>query len=135
MPTASVMIETSLTPALLESGYERLSEGVYKAVWSTVEVGHFVYVFDNPRNLDEPNRRHTLSGDFGMRNGVAERFSCRAIRAYCGEIFKLFNCAEPTSCTMRFTFARLEPLGWPISPPGLSGMELAKSPSGDFIKD
>jgi hypothetical protein len=126
MPAASVMIETSITPALVESGYERLSEGVYKAVWSTVEVEHFVYVFDSPRNLDEPNRRHTLSGDFGMRNGVAERFSCRAIRAYGGEIFRLFNCAEPTSCAMRFSFARLEPLGWPISRPGLSGKELAE---------
>ena len=120
MPTASAMIETHLTPALFESGYERVSEGVYKAVWSTVEVEHFVYAFDSSRNPDDPNGRHTLSGDFGMRNGVAERFSCRAIRTYGGEIFRLFNCAEPTSCAMRFSFARLEPSGWPVSRPGLS---------------
>jgi len=123
MPTASAMIETHLTPALFESGYERVSEGVYKAVWSTVEVEHFVYAFDSSRNPDDPNGRHTLSGDFGMRNGVAERFSCRAIRTYGGEIFRLFNCAEPTSCAMRFSFARLEPSGWPVSRPGLSAAE------------
>jgi hypothetical protein len=126
MPTASAMIETSVTPALLESGYEHLGEGVYKAVWSTVEVEHFVYAFDSPRDQDDPNRRHTLSGDFGMRNGVAEQFSCKAIRTHGGEIFRLFNCAESTSCAMRFSFARLEPLGWPISGPGLSGIGIAK---------
>jgi hypothetical protein len=116
----SAIIETSVHPALVDTGYERLHKGVYKALWSTVEVEHFIYLFEDPK------RKDIFTGDFGIRNLVAERFSCDAIRAYGGEIFKLFKCAELTDCTMRFSFARLDPSGWPIHLTGHSGEEVGE---------
>jgi hypothetical protein len=125
-PTVAELIETSVNPVLLDVGYERVDEGAYRALWSTLDVEHFIYIVGDLRDFDDPKRSDTLTGDFGIRNPVAERFSCNAIHAYGGEIFRLFKCAEPTSCAMRFSFARLEPSRWPILRPGLSGKELGE---------
>jgi hypothetical protein len=119
-PTVAELIEASVNPVLLDVGYERVDEGVYRALWSTLDVEDFIYIFGDVRDFDDIKRRDTLTGDFGIRNPVAESFSCNAIHAYGGEIFRLFKCAEPTSCAMRFSFARLEPSRWPILRPGLS---------------
>jgi hypothetical protein len=126
MPLVPAAIEAYVNPALRDAGYECVDKGVYRALWSTVEVEHFIYVFGNPRSFDDPKRTDTVSGDFGIRNSVAEAFSCNAIHTYGGEIFNLFKCAEPTSCAMRFSFGRLEPSGWPILRPLLSGKELGE---------
>jgi hypothetical protein len=115
-PAVSGVIEA----VLFDVGYERLGEGVYKALWSTIEVEHFLYVSSDPKG------RGIVSGDFGIRNDVAEAFSCNAIHAYGGEIFKLFKCAEPTTCAMRFSFGRLEPRGWPIRRAIFSGKEVGE---------
>jgi hypothetical protein len=131
---ASAIIEDSVHPVLVNAGYECLNERVYKAFWSTMEVEHFIYILDDPRDLDDPKRRDILTGDFGIRNAVAEAFSCDAIHAYGGEIFKFFRCAEPTSCAMRFSFSRLEPSGWPIPFPGYSSRELSER-FRDFITE
>jgi hypothetical protein len=116
--TISTIIETSVHPALVDTGYERLHEGLYKGLLIAGEVEHFIYLFE------DPGRKDILTGDFGIRNVIAETFSCNAIRAYGGEVFKSFKCAEPTSCMMRFSFARLEPSGWPIHLPDLPAKEV-----------
>jgi hypothetical protein len=125
-PTVAEIMEASVNPALLDVGYERVDEGVYRALWSTLDVEHFIYIFGDLRDFDDPKGMGALTGDFGIRNPVAERFSCNAIHAYGGEIFRLFKCAEPTSCAMRFSFAGLEPSQWPIPHPGLSGEEFGE---------
>jgi hypothetical protein len=70
---------------------------------STDEVEHFVSLGGDPK------RGYVLVGDFGIRNALAEIFSCNAIRTYGGELFKSFKCAEPASCMMRFPFSQIEP--------------------------
>jgi hypothetical protein len=125
-PTLAEMTEASVNPVLLDGGYECVGEGVYRALWSTLDVEHFIYIFGDLGDLDDPERRDTLTGDFGIRNQVAEAFSCNAIHAYGGEIFRLFKCAEPTSCAMRFSFARLEPSRWPIPRRDFLGKEIAE---------
>jgi hypothetical protein len=114
--TVSGVIEA----VLFDVGYERLGKGVYKACWSTNEVEHFLYV------SRDPNRSDVVSGEFGIRNRVAEAFGCNAIHAYGGEIFKLFKCGEPTTCAMNFSFGRLEPRGWPIRCASFSGKEVGE---------
>jgi hypothetical protein len=123
---ASKFLETSARPILVDLGYEYLDEGVYKALWSTVEVEHFIYLFE------EPKTKARFVGDFGIRNSVSEAFSCNAIHTYGGHLLQLFKCGEPTSCSMRFSFARLEPADWPIPFPCFSGKELGQH-LHDFI--
>jgi hypothetical protein len=97
------IIDSLAVPILQGYGYQLINDGVYRAIWSTVEVEHFIY-------LHEPQRVTSYFGaDFGIRNFMAEVFSCNVIHAYGGELLKLFRCAEPTSCAMRFSFARLKP--------------------------
>lgn len=98
----SKMIDLLAVPMLRRYGYELINEGVYRATWSTAEVEHFIYLFNSPKVAS------CVGADFGIRNLIAEVFSCNVIHAYGGEIFKLFRCAEPTSCAMRFSFTRLE---------------------------
>jgi hypothetical protein len=106
MPTG---VDKVAAPVLREAGYEHVDEGVYKAVWSTAEIEHFVYLKELTKSAGY------VSADFGIRNVKAEVFGCNIIHAYGGEIFSSFNCAEPTFCAMRFGFARLDPTGWPKS--------------------
>jgi hypothetical protein len=105
----STKVDSIAAPALRDAGYEYIQGGIYKALWSTTEVEHFIYI----RELEKsPGHIHA---DFGIRNVKAEVFSCNTIHAYGGEIFSLFKCSEPTSCAMRFGVGRLEPTSWPMS--------------------
>jgi hypothetical protein len=105
----STKVDSIAAPALRDAGYEYVQGGIYKALWSTMEVEHFIYI----RELEKIAGH--IHADFGVRNFKAEVFSCNIIHAYGGEIFSLFKCAEPTSCVMRFGVGRLEPTRWPIS--------------------
>jgi hypothetical protein len=104
----SAAIDKVVGPFLAEAGYARLRAGVYRAGWSTKDVEHFVYVFV----VQKVGR--TLKCDFGIRNRIAERFSCDAIRTYGGEPFRQFKCAEPDSCAMCFSFSGLDRSDWHI---------------------
>jgi hypothetical protein len=113
---------------LVDAGYERVDEFAYKAIWSTPEVEHFIYL------IEEQKKKNYLTGDFGIKNSLAEAFSCDSIHIYGGDIFKCFRCAEPTTCAMRFSFARLEPSAWPMTLAGLSETEFAQR-LRDFINN
>jgi hypothetical protein len=63
-PTVAELIEASVNPVLLDVGYERVDEGVYRALWSTLDVEHFIYIFGDLRDFDDLKRRDTLTGDF-----------------------------------------------------------------------
>jgi hypothetical protein len=118
MMTKVSAITEALHPLLVDAGYVCLDECVYKAISSGRQVEHFIYFFKDHKRPD------MLWGDFGIRNELAEAFGCNVIRAYGGELFKFFKCGEPTSCTMRFSFARLELSGWPLPLSSLSGNQL-----------
>jgi hypothetical protein len=122
-------IEASIDPALVEAGYARLQEGIYRAVWSTTEVEHLLYVFPDYKWKD------LLTGDFGVKNRIAENFSCNAIRTYGGELFKTFRCGESDSCTMRFSFGMLEPSAWPIRFSAIPHSELGRSELGGHFRN
>jgi hypothetical protein len=117
MASASRKVEGLLAPVFSRAGYKQVDASVYKALWSTDEVEHFIYLFENMKagsNLLKP--------DFGIRNPGAEAFSVHSIRKYGGELFSIWKHNEATSCTMGFSFARLEPASWPAS--NLSGQRL-----------
>jgi hypothetical protein len=101
-------IDSFAPPVLLDAGYADLGDGVYKAIRSSREVEHFIYIY---RDL---KREYMLSGKIGIRNEDAEVFSCNSIRSYGGELFQLFKCGEPTTCAMRFSFDQLDGSGWPL---------------------
>jgi hypothetical protein len=56
------IFESSLNSILLDAGFERLYECVYKAIWSTEDIEHFIYVYKDLK------RGHMLVGDFGIKN-------------------------------------------------------------------
>src|SRR5437879_5322045 len=128
MAKASPRLETAVTPELEGLGYKKIDASVYKAVWSTDDVEHFVYLSENKKIT------LVLSADFGMRNPEAEAFSVRSIRTYGGELFKVWEHTETTSCAMRFSFGRLQPENWPIQVRNFSSLQIARQLSA-FIAD
>jgi hypothetical protein len=120
------LIDDWVHPILVDNGYARVDECIHKATWGSSSVEHFIYISELQKSKD------TITGEFGIRNEVAEVFSCNAIRAYGGELFKVFKCGEPTSCAMRFSFAKLEPSGWPVHLASISGKALGNR-FHDFI--
>jgi hypothetical protein len=72
---SSAHLEASIGPVLLEAGYKQLDKFVYKAIWSSADVEHFIY-------LDESGKRKGIfAGRFGIRNPDAEAFKCRSYSA------------------------------------------------------
>jgi hypothetical protein len=126
MTKISSIIEDWVDPILVENGYACIDECVYKATWGSSSVEHFIYLSELQKSKD------MITGEFGIRNYVSEVFSCNAIRAYGGEIFKEFKCGELTSCAMRFSFAKLEPSRWPVHFASISGKLLGQR-FHDFI--
>ena len=64
-------------------------------------------------------KRPYVSDDVGIRNDLAEAFSCKAIHRYGGEIFQHFKCGEPATCSMRVQFGKLDSSIWPVHATGL----------------
>jgi hypothetical protein len=126
-----VLVDTGFKRAQkypIDTGFKRVQQYVYKAPWSTQEIGHFVYLGEGLKRTD------VLVGNFGIRNDLAEIFSCNAIHTYGGELFKSFKCAEPASCMIRFDFSRIEPARWPMLVSSLSESEVGECVR-DFIRE
>jgi len=98
-------IEQHVTQALFEAGYEHLGNLIYKYVCGSDVIERFIYIAHNSRGLNE------LSGTVGVRNGLAETFSCEAIRKYGGQLFQQFS---PITCINIVNFAKLNDAGWPL---------------------
>jgi hypothetical protein len=113
-------IEAAIDPVLFDNGYVRVQNDVYRAQWSNDEVEQFLYI---NKDLKHGN---TLVGRFGVRNDVAEIFSCNAIRTYGGNNFKLFKCGEQVGCTMSFSCYQIDPGHWPIHLSNLSESQIGK---------
>src|SRR4051794_36754305 len=95
--------DESLIERAMQAGqYIRISKYVYKAVWSTSEVEHFVYI-------DIVNRRtEYLSGRFGLRNPDAEVFSISCLRKYGNELLRKYvRHNSKIDYTMNYDFAQL----------------------------
>src|SRR5262249_32628055 len=79
--------------ALEDAGYERIDPRkprddypgmdvfIYKALWSTREVEHFIFF------SQDPMQKAAIIGQFGVRNPQVEAFSIAAIREYGGQVF------------------------------------------------
>jgi hypothetical protein len=121
-------LEVDLIPVLAEAGYDQLDARIYKASWSTVGVEHFIYFSQYEKH------GRIFSGDFGIRNPIAEAFSVRSIRTYGGDLFRIWDHVVETSCAMRFSFGRLEPGSWPIAVSSISTSQLPQH-LRQFIQD
>jgi len=117
-------VDALITPALVGAGYADLGDGVYKA--GSREIEHFIYICRDPRIY------YLLSGDIGIRNEYAEVFACDTIRTHGGEMFRLFKCGEPSTCTVRFRFEKLHNSGWPVHLSSVTGERL-RSFVEDFV--
>ena len=116
--------QTLLNEALAPVGYRQRKELIYQAEWSTLEVEHFI-AFSRYAMAQS-----LLTGDFGMRNPCAEVFSVHCIRAYGGDLFKIFRPhGIDYDCTMSFSFGRLtsKVQRWSLDILVLSGTALVNS--------
>jgi hypothetical protein len=116
----SQIVEQLVTPALLDGGYDHQGNLIYKDVRGSGPIERFVYVLHDGRKPNE------FSGEIGIRNWHAEKFSCEAIHKYGGSLFQQFRCGEPTTCMIRVHFAKLGDSGWPVYFSGLTEAQLAR---------
>jgi hypothetical protein len=124
---SSERLGNAVRQATLDAGYEPIDNLVYKAIWSSSEVEHFVYFVESGK------RGGAFLGWFGMRNVEAEFFSVNAIRSYSGEFhFQALKYDRRKSCTMRFQFGILDRSGWCITVPTMSNVEIDRC-VGEFI--
>jgi hypothetical protein len=117
--------QTSIDEVLAALGYRPRKRLVYQAEWGKSDVEHFI-------NLSLYGAAKAfLTADFGLRNPYAEIFSINCIRAYGGDLFKIFrpNGRIGTDCTMSFSFGRLTSKiqRWSLYLPDLSTLALAES--------
>lgn len=114
--------ESSINETLSNLGYKRMKRFTYRALWSTPEVEHFLYLqlYGTPKQL--------LTARFGLRNPPAELFSLRSIRTYGGDLGRLVRHDERFDCFMNFSFGRLtSPVRrWSLHTPDFPGPMLAK---------
>jgi hypothetical protein len=120
------MFDQSLIDEVLATfGYRRRKRFVYQAQWSGPEVEHYLSFSQYGQ------AKAFLTARFGFRNPHAEQFSVNCIRAYGGDLFRIF---KPTGlngadCTMSFSFGRLGPKvhRWSLYLPDLSNSELEEN--------
>jgi hypothetical protein len=65
-----------IDPRKPRDDYPGLDVFIYKALWSTSEVEHFIYFSQNPK------QKTVVMGQFGIRNPEVEAFGITAIRKY-----------------------------------------------------
>src|SRR5215213_7974878 len=97
------VFDESFVERPLQAGqYIRIRKFVYKALWSTSDVEHFVYI-----DIIDKRSEH-LSGRFGFRNPEAEAFSILCLRKYGSELLRKYVRHDPEiDCTMNYDFAQL----------------------------
>src|SRR5262245_23789185 len=107
-------IEMLLAPVFQRAEYRQFSisvdVSVYKALWSTNDVEHFIYLSQYLKD-----GRTRFNPEFGIKNPPAEVFGIDSIRKYGGDLFKNWPHIVTTSYTMGCSFGRLEPGGWRLS--------------------
>src|SRR5579864_7244400 len=101
-------IEQLVTPALLDAGYDHLGNLIYRDVRGSGAMERLIYI------LHHEKRPNHLSAEIGIRNRLAEKFSCETIHKYGGSLFQQFRCGEPTTCIIRVNFAKLDSSAWPV---------------------
>lgn len=89
-------IESVLEKAMREIGYTRFAKYIYRGLFSTEEVEHFVYF----RRYGI--RKRYLSGVFAARNRKADEFAIVEINKYGGELYRLMEYDTQYSCLMKF---------------------------------
>jgi hypothetical protein len=102
--------------------YEHVSEGTFRANWSTSEVEHFLYWTTQQQGV-------FLAGDFGFRNWGAETYARECMAVYGGLRSPSTLTNGPTSdhrCYMRYDLARLTPkrYRWVVTLPTASNESL-----------
>lgn len=107
--------EKLLTEALARLGYRRVRRRVYRALWATPEVEHFLY-FSTHGTPDE-----FVTSHFGLRNAAAEAFSIKAIKKYGGALYTVLKHNQEFDCAMRFSLGKLAEWGsrWSLFVPGM----------------
>lgn len=114
--------EKFINNTLSDLGYKRMRRFTYKALWSTPEVEHFLYLqlYGTPNNV--------LTAGFGFRNLPAELFSFRSIRTYGGDLGCLIRHDQRFDCFMNFGFGRLKSPAnrWSLYTPDFSDSMLAE---------
>jgi hypothetical protein len=83
--------------SLSQIGYTRVYEGVYRYLWGSPDVEHFLYLDRYGNDLER------LKCDFGFRNRGAQKFGLEMVTRYGGSIYKLLK-TNDTDCFMRFPF-------------------------------
>lgn len=89
-------IESVLEKTMREVGYTRFAKYIYRGLFSTEEVEHFVYF----RRYGI--RKRYLSGVFAARNRKADEFAIVEINKYGGELYRLMEYDTRYSCLMKF---------------------------------
>jgi hypothetical protein len=113
--------ENVISRPLADLGYKRVKRYVYRALWSSEDVEHFLYfsTWGAPKDY--------LTTYFGLRNPRAELFGVRSILAYGGHLYRLMRRDAGTDCCMKFSLGMLA--GWQprasIYLPATSGPQIA----------
>jgi hypothetical protein len=96
--------EALVSRTLKDLGYQRVKRHVYRALWGSTEVEHFLYfsIWGTPK--------HFMAADFGLRNSRAEAFGVRSILTHGGELYRLMKHDETNDCTIKFSLGKLA--GW-----------------------
>jgi hypothetical protein len=112
-------------------GFDRLSEYIYRASWSTTEVEHFLYFGADSRQY--------FTAEFGLRNLKAEEFGVESMVKYGHQNFRLWQMQRDpaTACSMMFSLGTLSKISrdpWPrVRLPTISGHDLATLTAG-FVR-
>jgi hypothetical protein len=105
--------------------YSRIRKYVYRALWSSADVEHFIYFLIDTKGY--------FWGSFGLRNQFAEKFGIDSYIKYGHPNRQLIRKDRDSriACTMGFEFGRIDSYTWRIWPmihvEGKAGSELATS--------
>jgi hypothetical protein len=107
---------------LADIGYARLRKFIYRALWSTPAVEHFLYFGKDSHQY--------FTAKFGLRNPDADQFGVETMVKYGHSNFQRWaRERDATTCSMTFEFDRLDKFSgdlWPrVRLPEISGYDLA----------